>query len=202
MRLLLFSILLTTITAYSSKADGLDVIYIDLSSNDISIDDTRARVLDIVEKKDKNNQLVFISNGPKPYVCRSGNAIKKAFRSIKQAGVRPQRPDRRFDIDTLNKLITGEKLFIGFNGNEQKLKSPLNFQFFLSCSESELYNYPKFMVKRLLLTNRLYQKGSLLNSCTVEINFNSKRSDHEKGKCKEYLVNLRKKFPRYAIQTY
>jgi hypothetical protein len=195
-------ILLTTMSTYSSKADVLNVIYVDLSSKDISINDTRDRILDLFGKNDRNNKLVFISNGPKPYVCYAENSIKKAFRSIKQAGVRPQRPDRRFDIDTLNKLIAEEKLFTGFNSNQQKLRSPLNFRFFLSCTDSDLYNYPKYMVKRLLLTNRLYHKGGLLKSCSVEINFNSKRSDHDKGKCKDYFMQLRKKFPRYAIQTY
>jgi hypothetical protein len=176
------------------------IIYVDLSAKSVSIEKTQSKILTLIERQERNDFTLFISNGTNPYVCRSITEVNEAFQSVKKRGIRPQQPNRQFDLDTLNQIIVSQDLFKNFNSNSVETTKDLNFYFFFSSKQSMIYNYPEKIVKDLLLSNRLYEQGRLSGNCSASIYMSCSKENQED--CKAYCKRLKKNYSSYGIIQY
>lgn len=187
------------ITASLYAFSGNHIIYIDISSENNNMEETRVSVMSLLDSIDGESFLLLISNGTKPYVCESKPQVEKAFKDLSY-GAATSVPDAYSDLDTLNALFTKGNLLSGVNANNRQLDKALTLHFFLEPEQADYYQQIRDITQKMLLINRLTNKeGALIEKCKVRIYFDCITLNDDK--CQQYLKNYKRKYKAYEIST-
>lgn len=186
-----FFFLSTPICAQKS----VNVIYVDFSATK-NLNKLSEEVFEIA-KKAEGDVLLFLSNDKYPIIIKDKNEIKNALNEI--SSLRPSKPDFFDEADTINTILSTEKLLSNFLKKEESgaIGEIVNFFFFLNAEQSNLYRQDKYFVNRILLSNRLLNKAGLSRRSTVNLYFNSSDAPSEQT----YISNLKSK-KLYNIYEY
>ncbi|MFW5983033.1 MAG: hypothetical protein ACOCQ4_00915 [bacterium] len=189
-----------SIVLYSGLSAGNHIIYVDISSENIDLEETRASVMNLLDSVKEESFLLFVSNGMKPYVCETRSQVNKVFDDLNY-GAGTSLPDAYDDLDTLNAILTKQGLFDQVNSESRGLKEPVDIHFFLEPEQANYYKQIKAITKKFLLVNRLTnKKGDLIEQCRVRVYIDC--SDSKQENCQQYLNKFKRKYKTYEFETF
>lgn len=198
----LHSVLLLTIISllFGKTVNAIDhVIYVDISSETSDINATQEKIRDIVDKLQGDNFLFYLSNGSEPFVCKKISCIKESFDDLLYMP-KTSIPNTYNDVDSLNHLLANHNVPHNHHKEQNRLKEKVKFHFFLNPKQANMYNQIQEIVNKLLLSNRLFQRGEIVEDANVAIYFDC--SKLESKKCENYTQKIKQKFSQYEIQSY
>jgi len=117
-----------------------------------SLSDLKSKVLSLSESL-SGDQVLFMSNGYNPIVQTAANKFEESLEQMYT--LTPTSPDPEQDLRLLDSLLGAVALPTDLLSLQAEVKASATFHFFLSGREAEQGGFEEFLIREMLLANRL-----------------------------------------------